>query len=267
MSSAYYTSLDPADKVQQMLKPRFLQMLVLLLSFLNEEDLRNIQGFIEQTFHFRADRQNLELLFLKVIPFYSINEHVFLTSLIPAIEGEGYAAQPPDHHQHAPFWETFISRIAHMGYLLPGTVESLCRAQQSWIVQWPELGFKNSLAFRNLQYGAHDHLRTFNEIPPIEKDYDRRNNDMLLNAILTNNTQFLVRVADYEAIVCVTKGVYSMQETKLGGQRFDLTIDELALNEATYHAVDKLNDVIKRVNHWLTGFRSTTLRKRNSSKY
>lgn len=262
LSSAYYTSLDAADKVQQILKPRFLQMLVLLVSFLNDDDLRNIQEFLERTFHFRADRPNLEILFLKVIPFYSINAHVFLTSMVPAFEG--WSPRKPDNQDYEFYWETFITRIATLGYLLPGNIDGLCRAQKSWIVQWPEKGFKDSLAFRNLQYAAQDRMRTFNEIPPIERDYDRRNDNTLLTAVLTNDRQFMIRVADYEAIICLTKGIYSVQEADINGQRFDLIIEESPLNEATYNAVDQMNDVIKSVNHWLTGFRSNALRRRDS---
>lgn len=129
LSSAYYTSLDPADKVQQLLKPRFLQMLVLLLSFLNDDDLHNIQEFLERTFHFNADRKNLELLLLKVIPFYSINSHIFLTSIVPAFEG--WSPRKPEKQDHAFYWETFVSRIAAHGYVLPGTIDNLCRAQKS----------------------------------------------------------------------------------------------------------------------------------------
>jgi hypothetical protein len=263
LSSAYYTSLDPADKVQQLLKPRFLQMLVLLLSFLNDDDLHNIRFFLERTFHFNADRSNLELLFLKVIPYYSINSHVFLTSIVPAFEG--WSPKRPENQDHSFYWETFISRISAQGYLLPGTIDSLCRSQKSWIVQWPEKGFKDSLPFRNLQYSAQDGMRTFNEIPPIEKDYDRQNDNTLLNAILTDDRRYMIRVSDYEAIVCLTRGVYSIQEsTDVNGQRYDLIIEEGPLNQAAYNAVDQINQVIQSVNQWITGFRSSSLRRRDS---
>lgn len=132
------------------------------------------------------------------------------------------------------------------------------------IVQWPEKGFKDSLAFRNLQYSAEDGMRTFNEIPPIERDYDRHSDNTLLNAILTNDRQYMIRVADYEAIICLTRGVYSIQESDINGQRYDLIIEEGPLNQATYNGVDRLNEVIKLVNHWLTGFRSSSLRRRES---
>jgi hypothetical protein len=262
LSSAYYTSIDPVDNVQQLLKPPFLQMLVLLLSFLNDDDLHNIREFLERTFHFKADRKNLELLFLKVVPFHSINSHVFLMSIVSAVEG--WSPRTPDNQDHAFCWETFMSRIADQGYLLPGTIDSLCRAQKSWIVQWPEKGFKDSLPFRNLQYSAEDGMRTFNEIPPIERDYDRHNDNTLLSAILTDDRRYMIRVADYEAIICLTRGVYSIQEGDINGQRYDLVIEEGPLNQAAYNAVDQINEVIRTVNQWINGYRSSSLRRRDS---
>ncbi|ORY07296.1 hypothetical protein BCR34DRAFT_603955 [Clohesyomyces aquaticus] len=262
LSSSYYTSLDPSDKVQQLLRPRFLQMLVLLLSFLNDDDLHNIREFLERTFHFRADRPSMELLFLKVIPFYSINAHVFLTSMVPAFEG--WSPRKPDNQDHAFYWETFITRLAPLGFILPGTIDQLCRAQKSWIVQWPENGFKDSLVFRNLQYCAPDNLRTFNDIPPIERDHEGRNENALLNAIFTNGLQYLIRVADYEGILCLRKGVYTAQEADINGQRYDLIVEETTLNDAAYQAVDHINDVIRRVNHWLTGFKGQAIRRRGT---
>jgi hypothetical protein len=98
-------------------------------------------------------------------------------------------------------------------------------------------------------------MRTFNEIPPIQKDYDRHSDNTLLTAILTNNSHFLIRVADYEAIRCLTKGVFSAQEANTNGRRYDLIIEESPLNESAYYAVDSFSEVIKQVNNWITGFK------------
>ena len=49
LSAAYYSSLDPTgtdDHVQVFIRPRFLQMIVLLLSLLNNEDLAEIKVFL-----------------------------------------------------------------------------------------------------------------------------------------------------------------------------------------------------------------------------
>ncbi|KAF2399750.1 hypothetical protein EJ06DRAFT_530553, partial [Trichodelitschia bisporula] len=251
LSASYFTALDTMEKAQQLIRPRFLQMLVLLLSFLNNSDLDKIRYFVEQTFHFKADRSNLELLFLKVIPFYSINPRVFLTSVVAAFESD--PPKEPETCDYAWYWDTFLKRLTQHGYLLPGSVDQLGRRPHSWLVKWPKNGFKNSQVFRNLQYGANDGMKTFNEVPPIEEELDRRDESMLLTAVMTNDEKYLIRVADYEAILCLTRGVYAVQEAGLTGRRTDLVIEESVLNEATYNAVERINPVIRQINQWLTG--------------
>jgi hypothetical protein len=91
LSAAYFNSLDPTsseDKTQAYIRPRFLQMVVLLLSLLNDDDLNDMSVFLETTYCLKAERKHLELLFLKVIPLMSINSMVFLKAMIPAFEGD-----------------------------------------------------------------------------------------------------------------------------------------------------------------------------------
>lgn len=48
VSASYFNSLDPSgtnDATQNQIRPRFMQMLVLLLSLLNDDDLGEIAGF------------------------------------------------------------------------------------------------------------------------------------------------------------------------------------------------------------------------------
>ena len=56
LSAAYYNSLDTgsANQIQQYIRPRFLQMIVLLLSLLNNEDLAEIKQFLETTYKLKA---------------------------------------------------------------------------------------------------------------------------------------------------------------------------------------------------------------------
>ena len=55
MSASYYSALDPSapgmdDFTQRIIRPKFLQMLTLLLSLLNDSDLRTMSDFLEKTF-------------------------------------------------------------------------------------------------------------------------------------------------------------------------------------------------------------------------
>ncbi|KAF2195655.1 hypothetical protein K469DRAFT_758380 [Zopfia rhizophila CBS 207.26] len=115
---------------------------------------------------------------------------------------------------------TLTTRIPSSGYY-----RSTVLCEKSWIVQWLRTGIRNSLLFCNHQYGGHDGMRTFNDIPPIKKGHNRRNDNSLLNAILMDGRQFLIRAVDYEAIVCLTKGIYTVQEAGINGPRYDLIIE------------------------------------------
>ncbi|KAL8890304.1 MAG: hypothetical protein Q9215_002533 [Flavoplaca cf. flavocitrina] len=168
-SAAYYNSLDTgsANVVQQYIRPRFLQMIVLLLSLLNNEDLAEIKVFLEATYKLKADRRDVELLILKVVPLLSINPQVFLKALVPAIDGFPLECDNIDMEEaHSHTWNIIIKRILADGYLLPGTVEDLGRKSLSWIIKWPEDGFSSTLIFDNLQYAGR--LRAINDIPPVE---------------------------------------------------------------------------------------------------
>jgi len=101
-------------------------MLVLLLTLLNDDDLHEIRDFLQSTYGLNADRQHLELLFLKVIPLMAINSKVFIKALIPAFEGFGLP-EPVEDRNNSYSWDTFIWRILQQGYLLPGKSSVECK--------------------------------------------------------------------------------------------------------------------------------------------
>ena len=136
LSASYFNSLNPTgtrDNTQRFVRPRFLQTIVLLLSLLNESDLLQIADFLESTYQIHADRQHLELLFLKVLPLMSINSKVFIKALVPPFEGFPLPTDDPRHHSH--YWNTFIQRILLQGYLLPGNIDDLGRDRLSWVTK------------------------------------------------------------------------------------------------------------------------------------
>jgi len=201
LSASYYNSLDPSgtnDATQKFIRPRFLQMVTLLLSLLNDDDLLDISEFLETTYRLKAERKHLELLFLKVIPLVSINSKVFLKAMIPAYEGFPMT-EPMMEHFYGNYWNTFIQRIINQGYLLPGTVGDLGSETQSWIVRWPEDGFKSSVVFNNLQYSG-PRNRTFNDIPPIELHPESCLKE--LTVIMNNQEKFTIDSTDLERITC-----------------------------------------------------------------
>ncbi|KAL8871449.1 MAG: hypothetical protein Q9198_007417, partial [Flavoplaca austrocitrina] len=249
-SAAYYNSLDTgsANVVQQYIRPRFLQMIVLLLSFLNNEDLAEIKVFLEATYKLKADRRDVELLILKVVPLLSINPQVFLTALVPAIDGFPLDCGNVDMEEaYSHTWNIIIKRILADGYLLPGTVEDLGRKSLSWIVKWPEDGFSSTLIFDNLQYAGR--LRAINDIPPVEVHPGSDCTE--LTVVMTDDSKYVINPRDLDNIVYMTPGRYPMQETAGAKRCFDLVIEETWLNGELYQAIKMTNEIVHRVNQWL----------------
>lgn len=245
LSASYYNSLDPAgevDSAQKYIRPRFLQMIVLLLSLLNDDDLEEISEFLEATYKLKADRRHLEMLFLKVIPLLSINSKVFLNALVPAFEG--FSLKNDEEHTRSHAWNVFIQRILEEGYLLPGGVADLGRDSFSWIVKWPDDGFKSTSVFSNLQYVGR--LRTINDIPPIE--FHPESSLSELTVILTNGNKYTIGATDLEQITCLTPGTYTVNEAGPGGKRFDLIIEEYPINGDLHDAIKNINIIIHQLN-------------------
>src|SRR5436853_1873381 len=97
LSASYFNSLSSAggrDKSQEIIRPRFLQMLVLLLSLLNDDDLSEIAGFLGDTYKINAERQHIELLILKVLPLMSINSRIFINAIVHTFDGPDVQLDP-----------------------------------------------------------------------------------------------------------------------------------------------------------------------------
>ncbi|QDS73362.1 hypothetical protein FKW77_007105 [Venturia effusa] len=260
-SASYFNSLDPtssSDKTQAFIRPRFLQMIVLLLSLLNDEDLKEISEFLETTYNLRADRPDIELLFMKVIPLMSINSKVFLKAMVPAYEGWDLNV-PVSEENYDFIWQTFIQRILMHGYILPGTVDALGSVPNSWIPKWPCEGIKSTGVFDNLQFqgSGRGHTKTFNDIPPIEIRPEFSAADSTLRVILTDVKEYKIDSNDLEQITCMIAGNYSITEASESGRRYDLVIQEQLLNESIIAATNMVNDVIRKANRWLTGQKKT----------
>ena len=250
LSVSYFDALDPEgsnDTNQKFIRPRFLQMLTLLLSFLNNADLRDISGLLESTYKIKAERHHLEMLFLKVIPLMSINSKIFLEAMIPAFEG--FPLQhPAQENSQGIIWDIFIQRILARGYILPGTVKDLGRDQKSWIVEWPEDGYKSTRVFKHLQYNGCP-LRTINEINPIELHPEMSLNELTVH--LVDGKQYTIDSRDLEKITRMDTGFYTVEEARPNGRKFDLEIEETHINSHLEEAILKSNFIIDELNKTL----------------
>jgi hypothetical protein len=119
ISSCYYLSLFENKIAQDWIRPGFLQMLVLLLSMLNNADLDRIRVMLESTFQIPGDRANLELLIMKVLPLASINSSVFLQDLSGAYQPLVNRAGRSDDISNQSLWRDFQLDLSQKGYILP----------------------------------------------------------------------------------------------------------------------------------------------------
>ena len=237
LSASYFNSLDPHgsdDVTQKYIRPKFLQMIVLLLSLLNNEDLAEIKDFLEATYKLKSDRRDIELLILKVIPLLSINPEVFLRGLVLAVDAfplDTGTADVDEDHIHV--WNIFVKRILANGYILPGTVNDLGRRHLSWIVKWPEEGLKSTSVFNFLQYAGR--LRTFNDIPPVEVHHASHYTE--LTVVMTDDSKYVINPRDLKLITCMTPGAYPLLETAARKTYCDLNIQGTLLNGELLQAV------------------------------
>ncbi|KAK5125215.1 hypothetical protein LTR85_000891 [Meristemomyces frigidus] len=253
MSAAYFNSLDPGtpgmdESTQRLIRPRFLQMLTLLLSLLNDRDVKSMAGFLERTYGIKPARADLELLFCKVIPLTSINSTVFLKALIPAIDevepDEIVIRDGCTFEDQKRCWDTFMRSLARRGYLLPGTLDDLGHPQSSWVMKWPDEGVKSSTIFGRLQYHG-ERMSTFNEIPPGRFSYAPEVTE--LTVILTNHETYTIHPKDYQHISTLTKGLYSVTRGEEGSV-WELEVTEVVMNRAINDGIRILNEAIRRFN-------------------
>jgi hypothetical protein len=256
-SAAYFNSLPSSggkDKAQEMIKPRFLQMLVLLLSLVNNDDLSELREFLETTYGIKAERRDIELLILKVLPLRSINSKIFINGLIDAFEGPEIERSDKNP---APVWNFFVQRLLQSGYMIPAGVEDLGQEGLSWIVKWPEDGMKDSHVFNHLQYAGVS--RTMNDIPPMDLDIDSDAEEKTVE--LTNGGKYIVGFRDLQKIICMVRGNYSVTDADNGRGTCDLDISEEYVNESLYDAILKLNRLIDNLNRHLASPKSNSVIK------
>ena len=229
LGASVFDSLDSSDSsnvTQKYIRQGFLQMIVLLMSLLNDSDLQEIKGFIEDTYNLCIDRWYLEMLFLKVLPLASINPKVFLDALVHTIEGYHLdPSKPAARRYYSPvtmgilegiqvynaehWWKRFLVDRLQQGFLIPGTVAELGSGCLSWVVKWPHSpglspGIKSSCVFNDLQLSWRKFL-AFNSIPPFEQHPEDGVSQVA--AVLVDGNQVLISSEDVQKITLLETGI------------------------------------------------------------
>lgn len=231
------------NKEQALVRPKFLQMLVLLLSLLNDGDLQNLAPLLKETYRINPERMHIELLVLKVLPLQSINKSIFVQEMVMAVQG-GPPKFPGDVEKS---WNKFVADILEEGYVLPGYTEQMGQLDSSWIVVFPRgEGYKDSYVFNNLQF--RDEVCSINEIPPM--DLGTRAENGKVTSILVNHKRYLINVADHRKITSMIFGEYSIAEATTQQRTCDLTISEAVVNDHLTQAIQKTNHLLGIVNKY-----------------
>jgi hypothetical protein len=130
-STSYFLSLNESKIEQNEVRPKFLQMLVLLVSFLNNDDLKQITEILESTFHIPGDRGSLELLIMKVLPLASINPQVFLEALYNAYKPEERHEGGYGLRLQSGIWEGLQLDLGKKGYIVPVPIDDNTSSTES----------------------------------------------------------------------------------------------------------------------------------------
>jgi hypothetical protein len=131
-SSSYYLSLNESKIDQEFVKPKFMQMLVMLLALLNNDDLKKITKVLESTFQIPGDRESIELIIMKVLPLGAINPEIFLESLFDAYKPLEKKEGGYELRLQRKIWEELQQDLAHKGYLVPTVLGNLGPNQTVW---------------------------------------------------------------------------------------------------------------------------------------
>jgi hypothetical protein len=118
-SSSYYLSLNESKTEQAFVKPKFMQMLVMLLALLNNDDLKKITKVLESTFQIPGDRESIELIIMKVLPLGAINPEIFLQGLFEAYKPLEKKEGGYELRLQRKIWEELQQDLANKGYLVP----------------------------------------------------------------------------------------------------------------------------------------------------
>ena len=259
LGASYFDSFHSSDSrnsTQKYIRQRFLQMIVLLMSLLNDDDLQEIKNFIEDTYNLSTDRSDLEMLFLKVLPLASINPKVFLDALVYTIERHHLPSDvQPGRKTLTPedCWKRFLVQRLHKGFLVPGSMSDLGSEYLSWLLKWPHPtglppGVKSSSVFNDMQFCG-TKFRAINDIPPFEQHPEDSLSQVA--AVLVDGSQFMIGSEDVQKITLLERGIYNVTQATENRDMYDLHVEETPINEDVLKISKIINQLIAKYNDCL----------------
>jgi hypothetical protein len=255
----YYSSLNQNSGEQSKIKPRFLQMVVFLLSLLNDTDLKRLESALEKSYDLKADRQSIELTVLKVLTLEAVGPYSFLTGVISAIRMQRIEITDTEEAKKKE-WDYFLGYIGRCGWLLPGPGPQVGRKVGSWKVEWDK-SFVCSNVFDHLQYSGEKD--TVNSIPPLKVNSDALASQEVL-ADLSNGHTYMLTVKDLDEITMANKNRYIVTDPVTKKQS-DLVVREDILFSELHTAWEDLERICSTVNDYSEVQSSPQLLRRKNS--
>jgi len=229
-SVSYLSELKASNSKQAfgLIKPKVMQIVVLLLSLLNDSDLKQLENMLEDQYQLKADRKSMELTIMKVLTLSSVGAPLFLSSLLSSFSGERCDTQNfKEESQRVIAWDSFVSAITREGWILPGSFikkrlkydKTPKPKKQSWKVKWDE--YTDTEIFDHLQYNGEK--KEVNDIPPLKlqsKDFEMEE----VLADFQDGKKYVVAFKDLEGITLASPGTYQLSDAE-SGEKKDLRVD------------------------------------------
>jgi hypothetical protein len=245
-SASYFDALanrGDRDQSQELIRPKFLQMLVLLLSLLNDEDLGELKEFLETTYRIKADRQISELLVLTVLPLMSINSQSIHESPSHSYRW-GPCRDEARHEARRQIMEHFRPAVSASGLYASWDSHS---ARSKWSFLGHQMAGRRHQGLSCLPNLQHDdRSRTMNEIPSPDLNLDSTLDEVTV--VLRTGIRYILGHDDLEKIICMAPDKYSLADTVARGQIHDLEIGDVVVNSTLCEAIFRLNSIIAEYN-------------------
>lgn len=242
--AGYYSAIPETSEVYKRIRPRFLQMIVFLLSLLNDKDLERIKPSLEKSYDLKADRQSIELTILKVLTCYAVGPFKFLTGIVSAFRGKRVDIEDLIEKKKKE-WDQFLLDIGKLGWLLPAPYTQLGEGTGTWRLQWQK-NFVSSDIFDQLQFSGEKNV--VNSIPPM-KINSEATSAQEVSAELSNGQVFKLLMKDLDQIIMAIKNRYLMTDPENGNQS-DLIIREEVIFSELGLVWERLQRICNEVNYY-----------------
>jgi hypothetical protein len=252
----YFSALQSPEEVKK-IKPRFMQMVVFLLSLLNDKDLEKLRPSLEKSYNLQADRKSIELTILKVLTLHAVGPYSFLTGVLGAVRMERVEISKDTDENKSQYWDNFLGEIGRMGWLLPANGMQVGRDSGSWKMEWPKAAV-NSDTFDQLQYaGEKDAV---NSIPPLKLRNEARSSQEV-SAEFQNGKMYKLTAQELEGITLAIKSRYVVLDTEQKTQ-CDLVVTEETLFQDLDGIWESVDRLCAKVNDYTAPISNASSQKR-----